>query len=170
MYSWSCGTRVLESPAACCGDIYWFPGSRCRMRIIWLSVIILCFVLTACVASQESSIELLLSQATAAPPEITATQTNVPPSPTETVIHTAAPPTNTPTQATKPPSPTIINPKATSGPVELSHPPLTADSLTPGSHTPYSFLSSSGEEVRYLLFLPEEFDRQAQWPLLLRGR
>jgi predicted peptidase len=45
-------------------------------------------------------------------------------------------------------------------------PAVAIDSLEPGQH-PYVFQSNSGMEVRFLLYLPENYDPQQQWPLIL---
>ncbi|KAA3643844.1 MAG: phospholipase [Chloroflexi bacterium] len=76
------------------------------------------------------------------------------PKPTEVVEPTkvVSPPTNTP-------APTDTEYKPT-------HPAITADSLQPGQ-TPYAFLSSSDVEIRYLFYLPENYDPSIRWPLIL---
>ena len=66
-------------------------------------------------------------------------------------------PTN-PIEALAPVTPTEIPP--------TSFPAITAVSLQTGQH-PYSYLTSSGEEVRYLLYLPSNLDSQEEWPLIL---
>jgi predicted peptidase len=52
-----------------------------------------------------------------------------------------------------------------------SYPDISADSLQQGQ-TPHAFLSSSGVEVRYLLYVPEDYDPAKEWPLIvfLHGR
>ncbi len=47
-----------------------------------------------------------------------------------------------------------------------SHPEISGDNVHPGQ-SPYSFLASSGEEVRYLLFVPDTYDPEEQWPLIV---
>lgn len=54
-------------------------------------------------------------------------------------------------------TPTIISP--------TSFPAIKAESNKSGQH-PYSYLTSSGEEVRFLLYLPDNFDSQEEWPLI----
>lgn len=60
----------------------------------------------------------------------------------------------------------IEQPQATDGPASTSLPQLAAGSLIPG-HNAYSFLTGTGEEVRYLLFVPDEYEAGGQWPLIL---
>lgn len=47
-----------------------------------------------------------------------------------------------------------------------SFPAISTESLQPGQ-TPYAFLSNSGVEVRYLFYLPENYDSNKQWPLIV---
>jgi len=48
-----------------------------------------------------------------------------------------------------------------------THPALSIDSLQPGTQTPYAFLSSSDVEVRYLLFLPDNYDPAVESPMII---
>lgn len=131
------------------------------MRTRSLGWMILILLITACAPAQEPSAELRATQSIVTTPEITITQTKI-------TTHAAASPTNTPAYTSEPPAPTeYAAPTATNTPVILSHPLLTEDLLDPGSHTPYSYLSSSDEEVRYYLFLPDKFDPKMKWPLIL---
>lgn len=43
--------------------------------------------------------------------------------------------------------------------------PVTVDSLRPG-HTAYVFQSSTGVDVRYWLYLPDDFKQNTRWPLI----
>ena len=89
-----------------------------------------------------------LLAACAAPSPLTA-----PTSPTATSVPAAS--------STPPPVPT-----RTRIPTRTPFPTVAANSLQPGQQ-PYSFLSSTGIEVRYLLYLPADFDPAQQWPLIL---
>ena len=44
--------------------------------------------------------------------------------------------------------------------------PFSQDSMNPGQPEPYSFVSSSGVEIEYLLYVPEGYEDGA-WPLIL---
>ncbi len=50
--------------------------------------------------------------------------------------------------------------------VEPAHQLLTAETLAPGQHS-YSYIASTGEEVVLLLYLPEGYDSQEDWPLIV---
>lgn len=47
-----------------------------------------------------------------------------------------------------------------------SHPFFSSDKQQSGQ-MPYSFIASTGEEVRFLLYIPENFDSGKKWPLLV---
>ena len=46
-------------------------------------------------------------------------------------------------------------------------PPFTQESINPGKMQAYSFLSSSGQEIDYLLYLPDNYYERPAWPLML---
>ena len=46
-------------------------------------------------------------------------------------------------------------------------PPFTEESISPGNMQAYSFLSSSGQELDYLLYLPDEYYERPTWPLII---
>ena len=45
--------------------------------------------------------------------------------------------------------------------------PYTKGSVKPGQQLAFSFQSSSGEEIEYFLYLPQEYDESQSWPLIL---
>ncbi len=47
-----------------------------------------------------------------------------------------------------------------------SHPTVSLDTIQPGQ-SPYSFLASSGEEISYLLYKPEQYNPSENWPLIV---
>ena len=46
-------------------------------------------------------------------------------------------------------------------------PPFTEESISPGNMQAYSFWSSSGQELEYLLYLPDEYYERLAWPLIM---
>ena len=46
-------------------------------------------------------------------------------------------------------------------------PPFTEESISPGTMQAHSFLSSSGQELDYLLYLPDEYYERLAWPLIM---
>jgi predicted peptidase len=46
-------------------------------------------------------------------------------------------------------------------------PSFTEESIDPGQQQAYSFLSSSGQEMDYLIYLPADYDEAQTWPLIL---
>ena len=59
-----------------------------------------------------------------------------------------------------------LTPTGTIAPTMTSLPAIEEVSILPGHHA-YSFRSSSGEEIRFLLFLPDEYDLAVPWPLIV---
>jgi predicted peptidase len=47
-----------------------------------------------------------------------------------------------------------------------SYPAVNGNAIKTGQH-PYSYLTSSGEEVRYLMYLPDNLNSREEWPLIL---
>lgn len=77
-------------------------------------------------------------------------------------------PTRTPDSILPSPTPAhTATPSQHFSPVELSHPILNADVLEPGSHSGFSYLTANGEEIRYLLYMPENYTQDTQWPLIV---
>ncbi len=60
------------------------------------------------------------------------------------------------------PAPTTAAPTSTEAPAAFSR-----DSIDPGRMQAYSFVSGSGVEIDYLLYLPEDYDEDRAWPLIL---
>ncbi len=60
------------------------------------------------------------------------------------------------------PVPTTEAPTTTETPAAFS-----PDSIDPGQMQAYSFVSGSGLEIDYLLYLPEDYDDDRAWPLIL---
>jgi predicted peptidase len=116
------------------------------MRKDRLTLLIAIFFLTSCATAQ-------LPSATPEP----------------TIAPTAQLPSATPEPTI---APTVQLPSATPEPTIAptayvpSYPIISADSLQPGQ-TPYAFLSSSGVEIRYLLYLPVNYDPAIEWPLIV---
>lgn len=67
-------------------------------------------------------------------------------------IETAATASETQPAPTKPPTPMS---------------PYTEGSIAPGQQKAYSFQASSGEEILFWLYLPDEYDGSQTWPLIL---
>lgn len=70
------------------------------------------------------------------------------------------------TEPPPPPQPPTNTPEPAVTEYIPTHPVLSLDSLQSGQ-TPYAFLSSSGVEVRYLLFLPDNYDPTVEWPIII---
>ncbi len=107
-------------------------------RILVASVL----VLSVAGCSDDASTTTTASAATAAPTTTAAT------TPTTTV-----PATTASTEATT---------TTTEAPEAFSR-----DSIVPGQQRAYSFISGSGVEIEYLLYLPEDYDDDRAWPLIL---
>jgi predicted peptidase len=67
---------------------------------------------------------------------------------------------------TEEPPMSALTPTVTVAPTRTPLPAIEEASILLGNHA-YSFRSSSGEEVRFLLFLPDEYDPAVQWPLIV---
>ena len=46
-------------------------------------------------------------------------------------------------------------------------PPFTNESISPGNMQAYSFISSSGQDLDYLLYLPDDYYERPAWPLII---
>lgn len=68
-----------------------------------------------------------------------------------------SPPSNTPQADENNPTPTIAS---------TAFPAASAGTIEPGQH-PHSYLASTGEEIRYLLYMPENYDSKTDWPLIV---
>jgi predicted peptidase len=91
------------------------------------------------------------------------------PPPTQTE---PAPSTITPLPPTEAATPTKIQPTPTEDPTQTEQQdtqviPFTAESIGPGQQEAFSFLSSSGEEIIFWLYLPEEYGDSQTWPLII---
>ncbi|HKJ38002.1 MAG TPA: alpha/beta fold hydrolase [Anaerolineales bacterium] len=79
---------------------------------------------------------------------------------------------NTPSPTLTPtPSPTetpwnIVIPTRTKSPTKTPLAPIAVDLLHPGQHA-YTFQPQNGPLLRYWLYLPENFDPETQWPVIL---
>ncbi|HKJ28349.1 MAG TPA: alpha/beta hydrolase-fold protein [Anaerolineales bacterium] len=47
-----------------------------------------------------------------------------------------------------------------------AYPALGQDTIQTGQH-PYSYLASTGEEIRYLMYFPEDYQLKEHWPLIV---
>jgi predicted peptidase len=81
----------------------------------------------------------------------------------EGITPTTQPPTTTTTTAA--PASTSTDPVAEAVPEPL--PPFSQDSMNPGQQEAYSFVSGSGVEIEYLLYVPEGYEESRAWPLIL---
>ena|SRR5215216_5052083 len=79
---------------------------------------------------------------------------------------TALTETPAPVPATESSTEIMVTPTNTQVPSATPLSTIAVDSIQPGQH-PYAFQSSSGIEVRFLLYLPENYDPDQQWPLIL---
>ena len=82
-----------------------------------------------------------------------ATTTTAPTTTAATTTTTTVPAT---TASTEPTTTTTEAPEA-----------FSRNSIAPGQQRAYSFVSGSGVEIEYLLYLPEEYDDDRAWPLIL---
>lgn len=71
-----------------------------------------------------------------------------------------------PSLQTEEPPMRALTPTASVAPTRTSLPAIEEVSILPGHHA-YSFRSSSGGEIRFLLFLPDEYDPAVPWPLIV---
>jgi hypothetical protein len=130
------------------------------MKRIFLLLVLLFLLLSACTSvggTTEADNEIV---------DVTAT-TGVPPTQTE-----SAPSTVTPLPSTEAPIETIMpltptDPPTPTEPQPTPVMPFTAESIGPGQQEAYIFPSSSGEEIVFWLYLPEEYDDGQTWPLII---
>lgn len=125
---------------------------------------VLLFLLSACAAAEdtpEANVETAEPATSPEPstPQIeTATPTTAPTDtplpPTEAAPATESQPAPTETAAPTEPAPTPVT-------------PFTTESIRPGQQEAYSYLSSSGEELQYWLYLPADYDGGQTWPLIV---
>lgn len=130
------------------------------MKRRYLPLLLVFFLLSAC-ASPERAIEVPDEAAQ------TTTSTESLPVQTETVPPTDSPPASTEaaTQTASPPAP-VETPTATESqatPVS----PFTAGSIGPGQQEAFTFQASSGEEIAFWLYVPENYEEDQTWPLIL---
>jgi len=62
---------------------------------------------------------------------------------------------------------TVTEATQTIQPQSTHLPPFTQKSMNPGNMQAYSFLSGSGQELDYLLYLPEDYYERPAWPLII---
>ena len=74
--------------------------------------------------------------------------------------------TPAPVPATATSTEILVTPTRTQTPSKTPLSTIAVNSVQLGQH-PYAFQSSSGTEVRFLLYLPENYDPHQQWPLIL---
>lgn len=120
----------------------------------FMILMVLFFLLSAC-APVEDRPEVNVETA----------ETATSPEPSTAQIETAAP-TDTPRPPTEA-APESESQPATSETAPTPVPPFTGGSTGPGQQKAYSFISSSGEEIIFWLYLPEEYDGSRTWPLIL---
>jgi predicted peptidase len=130
------------------------------MNKLFIYLIVLFFLLSGC-APVEDTAELEGETAEAAaslesPPTQmeTAAPTDTRLAPTEAATPTISPPdpVETATQTESQPTPVV---------------PFTAESIGPGQQEAYTFQTSTGEEIIFWLYLPEDYDESQKWPLML---
>ena len=130
------------------------------MKWIYMYLFVLLFLLSGC-APVEDVIELDRRTTEAA--------TLSPSPPTQIDNRTYTNSQLTPTVAATPtksqPAPVETSTPTESQPTPVS--PFTADSIGPGQQKAYSFQSSSGEEIIFWLYLPEDYDDSQSWPLII---
>lgn len=102
---------------------------------------VLLFMLSACTSADETDVQDQSAEPSATIAGIFPTKSEIPPIQDLTLTPTIAP-------------------------TRTSLPAVEEDSILPG-YRAYSFLSSSGEEIRYLLFLPDEYDPAVEWPAIV---
>lgn len=121
---------------------------------------VLFFLLSGCAPVEDRPEVNVETAETAASPESSTPQ-----------IETAAP-----TDTLRPPTEAASATKSQPAPIETATPtestptpvsPFTGGSIRPGQQEAYSFQSSSGEEIIFWLYLPEEYDGSQTWPLIL---
>lgn len=130
------------------------------MKRKFMVLIVLFFFLPGCTPAEDGTEVNVETAEPAASPESspsqieTAAPTDTPRPPTEAAPATESQPapieTATPTEST----PTPVS-------------PFTGGSIGSGQQEAYSFQSSSGEEIIFWLYLPEEYDGSQTWPLIL---
>jgi len=130
------------------------------MKRIYIFLMVLFLLLSGCAPVEDATeVGVEPTEATnsteSAPAQIeTATPTETRLAPKETSTPTKPPPTlvKTATPTESQPTPVI---------------PFTADLIGPGQQEAFSFQSSSGEEIIFWLYLPEDYDDSQTWPLIL---
>jgi predicted peptidase len=118
-----------------------------QVKRISIFLTVLFFLLSGCALVQGAA-ELEVETAKAV------TSPESPPAQIET-----ASPTNSPLAPTEAATPTESQPTSVI--------PFTAESIGPGQQEAYFFQSSSGEEIIFWLYLPEDYDEGQTWPLIV---
>jgi predicted peptidase len=68
--------------------------------------------------------------------------------------------------ASSPESAQDLNSGPTSTIAPTTFPAVAKDTIEPGQH-PHSYLATTGEEIKYLLYLPVDYDQKEDWPLIV---
>jgi pimeloyl-ACP methyl ester carboxylesterase len=124
------------------------------MKRKFMVLMVLFFLLSACAPVEDRPEVNVETAEPATSPESSTPQ-----------IETAAP-TDTPRPPTEVASATESQP-ATSETAPTPVSPFTGGSIGPGHQEAYSFISSSGEEIIFWLYLPEAYDGSQTWPLII---
>lgn len=119
------------------------------MKRIFIYLMVLFLLIAGCSPEGDatSSESPVAQMATATPTEIRL-------APTEAATPTISQPDPVETATPTEPQPTPVI-------------PFTTDSIGPGQQEAYSFQSSSGEEIIFWLYLPEDYDESQKWPLIV---
>jgi predicted peptidase len=123
---------------------------------------VLFFLLSGCSPAEEN-LELRSGTANRLPPTEAASPTKSQPALIETAIPLSPTEVSFPTES----QPALIETATQNESTPVSVSPFLEGSIGPGEHKAYSFQSSSGEEIIFWLYLPEEYDDSQTWPLIL---
>ena len=130
------------------------------MKQIYIFLMVLVFLLSGCTPGEDATeVDGETAEETTSPePPPTQMETTTPTetrlAPTEAAAPTKLPPdpVETVTQTETQPTPVI---------------PFAAESIGAGQQEAYSFQSSSGEEIIFWLYLPEDYGENQKWPLIV---
>ena len=130
------------------------------MKRIFIYLMVLFILLSGCAPAEDAtevvgetaeaatSSEIPLAQMETAPPA----ETRLAPTEAATPTKSQPDPVESATQTETQPTPVI---------------PFAAESIGAGQQEAYSFQSSSGEEIIFWLYLPEDYDENQKWPLIV---